>query len=205
MEAMMKMLNEKQSASAKQAEYATAEDFCKIFHTDMRSLYLLSLLLTGDHTRAEQCFVGGLETAVKRNTVFQEWARNWARRVIVQNALRTINPRPSNGTEVSMANAGQMRSEQAEIAAVLALPSFDRFVFVMSVLEGYSDQDCSILLGCTRGEVSAARFRALQEIGTAAELLHPQRMSATQDTPVLIKSNDSLRHREIYYAKLVNA
>jgi hypothetical protein len=40
----------------------------------------------------------------------------------------------------------------------------------MSVLEGYSDHDCSILLGCARRDVLAARNRALQRIGDAAGL-----------------------------------
>lgn len=201
----MKMLNAKQSASAEYGEYATAEDFCKIFHADMSDLYLLSLLLTGDHGKAEQCFVAGLESAVKRNTVFREWARSWARRVIIQNALHLIKPRPTNGTEllnsVSNPTSDKLPSEHAEIAAVLGLPSFDRFVFVMSVLEGYSDQDCSILLGSTRGDVAAARVRALRQLGSAAEFLRAQRMSATQKTPALPGINYSLLEPEMYYAK----
>ena len=63
-----------------------------------------------------------------------------------------------------------MLSERAEIMAVLELRPFDRFVFVMSVLEGYSDHDCSILLGCSRQDVLAAKTRALQQIGSVAEL-----------------------------------
>lgn len=52
---------------------------------------------------------------------------------------------------------------------MLALPVFERFVFVMSVLERYSEQDCALLLEATRGEVVEARSRALQAIATAAE------------------------------------
>jgi hypothetical protein len=39
----------------------------------------------------------------------------------------------------------------------------------MSVLEGYSDYNCSLLLACTRTEVTAARTRGLREIGISAE------------------------------------
>ena len=35
---------------------------------------------------------------------------------------------------------------------------------VMSVLERYSDLDCSVLLGCARRDVIAARIRGLQQI-----------------------------------------
>jgi hypothetical protein len=36
-----------------------------------------------------------------------------------------------------------------EIDALLQLADFDRFVFVMSVLEHYSEHDCALLLGCS--------------------------------------------------------
>ena len=77
--------------------YASNGDFQRIFHEDMNGLYLLSFLLTADHEKAEQCFVSGLEDAVNGNRVFKEWARSWARRVIIKNAVKVINPRPVDG------------------------------------------------------------------------------------------------------------
>jgi len=47
----------------------------------------------------------------------------------------------------------------------------------MSVLERYSDQDCSVLLGCMRRDVVAARIRALQQIGSAMELRLEQQVN----------------------------
>jgi hypothetical protein len=168
------MFKANQVASAKDMEYATAGDFCTVFDKDMNSLFLLSLLLTGDHQKAEQCFVEGLENATSRNRVFKEWARSWARRAIVQNALRIINPRPNSGDESGdshlVSRSDEASSERVEIAAVMGLQPFDRFVFVMSVLEGYSDHDCLVLLSCTRRDVVAAKARALQQIGSATEL-----------------------------------
>src|ERR1700719_5195475 len=79
---------------AKLAPYASKADFGQIFHEDMKELYLLSFLLTADRRKAEQCFVSGLEDAVEGNPVFKEWARSWARRAIIQNAVRAINPWP---------------------------------------------------------------------------------------------------------------
>ena len=55
--------------------YASSDDFHRVFDEDMNSLYLLSLLLTADRVKAEQCFVSGLEDAVESNPVFKEWAR----------------------------------------------------------------------------------------------------------------------------------
>ena len=48
------------------------------------------------------------------------------------------------------------------IASVLELAVFERFVFVMSVLEGHSDEDCSVLLQCSPNQIGEARARALQ-------------------------------------------
>ena len=41
---------------------------------------------------------------------------------------------------------------------------FERFVFVLSVFERFSDQDCSLLLNCSRREVAAGRNCALRRI-----------------------------------------
>ena len=147
-------------------QYASSADFHRIFNEEMEGLYLLSFLLTADREKAEQCFVSGVEDSVRGNPVFKEWARSWARRVIIQNAIRIINPGPTrnNGPSISGSHGKTLAAEQPEIAAVLALEPFERFVYVMSVLEHYSDLDCSLLLGCARRDVIAARLRGLQQI-----------------------------------------
>jgi hypothetical protein len=63
--------------------YATTEDFGKLFTADMNSLYLLSLLLTASHERAEECLVAGLDECVDGNFVSREWAHSWARRMLI--------------------------------------------------------------------------------------------------------------------------
>ena len=166
--------------------YASNGDFQRIFHEDMNGLYLLSFLLTADHEKAEQCFVSGLEDAVNGNRVFKEWARSWARRVIIKNAVKVINPRPVDGIAhsrpVSVNSNGKAlpAEHQVEIAAVLGLEPFERFVYVMTVLEGYSVQDCSLLLGCARRDVLAARSRALQQTGSVIESHLQQQLAADQ-------------------------
>ena len=57
--------------------------------------------------------------------------------------------------------------EQDDMSAILELMPFKRFVYVMSVIERYSDQDCSVLLGCARRDVVAARIRAFQQLDCA--------------------------------------
>lgn len=75
--------------------YASREDFSRIFTEDLNELYQLSFLLTGDHKKAEQCFVAGIEDSIHGNSVFREWARSWAKRAIIQNAIRELKTRPS--------------------------------------------------------------------------------------------------------------
>jgi len=41
----------------------------------------------------------------------------------------------------------------------------------MAVLEGYSDQECSLLLDRSRDEVIAARTRAFEQVGRSAQML----------------------------------
>src|SRR5579864_1586513 len=180
------------------AAYANSGDFCRIFNENMNSLYLLAFLLTADHGRAEQCFVSGLEHAVGGNPVFKEWAHSWARRVIIQNAVRLIKPR-SGDASPSLRSASvdsdykTLPAERhAEVSAVLGLESFDRFVYVMTVLEHYPDHECSLLLGCARRDVLPARTRALAEIGRQAEMQDRQLSNVSAQDPGLPDQPGSL-------------
>ena len=164
--------------SQEPTRYATKQDFCRIFRTDMNRLYLLSFLLTGNHPSAETCFVRGLEDSAK-GPVFKQWAESWARRTIIRNAIQAIRPRP---LDRSTAGVGDGVTEPTRIAAVIELPAFDRFVFVMAVLEGYSDQECSLFLDCTREEVIAARTRALQQVARSDQIL-PMRAGIGPNEP----------------------
>ena len=165
----------------KSTPYAISADFCWIFENDMDGLYLLSFLLTAEHSLAEECFVRGLEDSTKSNRVFKEWARSWARRKVIQSAIQLIQPRPmGNGTSSRGSDRipGNTATERAGLAAIVGLPAFDRFVLVMAVLEGYTDQECALLLDSTRSDVMAARTRALQQIAWLAV----QRKPATIDS-----------------------
>src|SRR5262249_48381475 len=110
-------------------QQASAADFCKIFHQDMDVLYWLALTLTNDEAKAEQCFVSGLDECIEGNSVFQEWARSWSRRVIIKNAIRLMSPRPGM-TSPSPANHQPERpgaEAQVAPAALGELQPFDRF------------------------------------------------------------------------------
>lgn len=156
------------------------------FKENVDGMFLLSFLLTTDHAKAEECFVSGLEDCAEGSYVFREWARSWAQRTIIRNAIRIVEPRRKDSTSAPTARSGThgvfARTQQADfaIASILALEDFERFVFVMSVLESYSDQDCSALLDCSRQDVRETKTRALQHVAESnrlrilPEALHPK-------------------------------
>jgi hypothetical protein len=143
--------------------YTTSSDFCRIFAEETNGLFTLALLLTADPEKAEKCFVAGLENCVEGNAVFKEWARSWSRRAVIQHAIQMVAPLEGSSRKA-------MIDVEPRLRAVLNLDKLERFVFVMSVLEGYSNQDCAILLGCTRQAVMSARARALDQIASADEI-----------------------------------
>ena len=150
-------------------EYASVGDFCRLFAEHVDDLYQLSFLLTADHQRAQECFVSGLEDSAKENHVFKEWARSWAKRAIIQNAIRRCKPRlhtPSFSLALPLHVVALPSDQDRHFAvdAVLALQDFERFVFVMSVLEHYSEHECSLLLGCSPREIREALGRAFDRL-----------------------------------------
>ena len=161
--------------------YANREDFCRIFNEDLDVLYQLSFLLTRDPQKAEQCFIGGLEDCVARNSVFRDWARSSAKRAIVQNAIRELKPRPSLSNSPRSAaifpDIDQLLSGPAnhsEIDSVFGLEDYERFVFVMCMLEHYSQHDCSLHLRCSVPEVWEAHTRALNDLAHSPHMNRSQ-------------------------------
>ena len=154
-------------------EYATSSDFCRIYVEQMNSLYLLSLLLTADPQKAEQCFLSGFHDSLNNNSVFKERAYLWARRSIILRAVQLLGPRPTDENESNEARLSPpMEKLPSEVQAhphlvgILRLNSFERFVFIMSVLEMYSNQECSLLLGCFRRDVINARTAAIRSLAS---------------------------------------
>jgi DNA-directed RNA polymerase specialized sigma24 family protein len=137
-----------------------------ILAEEMRSLYLFSFLLTADTATAEQCYLQGLGECVEGISVFMDWMHSWARRTILKHAVRMIRPAPEKTNNWSLISLkGPTTLERNSFfAAIVALSAFERFVFVMSVLEKQSDEDCSMLLGCSRRDVMIARELALQRL-----------------------------------------
>lgn len=153
------------------SEYATSADFQKIFSEDMAGLHLLAYLLTADREAAEKVFVAGLEDSIHGNPVFRQWARSWSKRAIIKRAIKTVAPSPQQ--ELPHAGAVQAQTGSAEIDALVEviaqLDDFQRFVFVLSILEGYSNAECATLLACTAPDVIQAKSSALQKVSASRQ------------------------------------
>ncbi|HEV2732584.1 MAG TPA: PAS domain-containing protein [Terriglobales bacterium] len=92
---------------------------------------------TGDHEKGEGCFVAGIEDCAKENRVFREWARSWAKRVIAENAIRELNPRPKHSSSSSVPTVFSHYRQSSDpighfdVDSVLGLADFERFVFLL--------------------------------------------------------------------------
>ena len=150
-------------------DYATHSDFCAVFLEHLDRLWLLALLLTGDEVSAEKCFLEAFESCAAERPVFKEVAVGWCRRSVIKTAIRLMSPAPSDPSSPHFPenDINLNRGQDVLLKCVQGLSSFDRFVFVMSVLERYSDRECSVLLGCSFADVLPARIRALQQISRA--------------------------------------
>lgn len=71
------------------------------------------------------------------------------------------------------------------IDSILGLKDFERFVFLMSVLEKYPDHDCSVLLGCARQDIAETRIRALSHLA-----------ESRGEHPLIKAAFDSKDHKE---------
>jgi DNA-directed RNA polymerase specialized sigma24 family protein len=170
----------KQKTIERATEYASCKDFQQIFNEDMAGLHRLAFLLTADHAKAEQCFVAGLEDSIHGNPVFRQWARAWSKRAIIQSAIKAIAPAPTRHGAIPEAPEAQWESGNniESIAAIVASwEPFERFVFVMAVLEGYGLRECAALLACPVQDVITAKSFAMQRLAaqSSSEIVSPDR------------------------------
>ena len=154
----------KASLDAAAGCYATCADFCKVFNDSVDRLYTLALLLTADRDRAEHCFLSAFEHCTRSTTIFREWAEAWAKRTTVKTAIRIVfrSQTPTNAQVRAENNEGAVSRMEPLFTRVLNLAPFDRFVYVMSVLERIPDSECALLLDCVVRDVIDAKERALQ-------------------------------------------
>jgi hypothetical protein len=134
----------------------------------MDSLYLLSILLTAEIEKAEECFVSALQECLYGMDVFLERAHSRARREVMKRAIQLIMPSPESVCSLPSIGSEWRSVEGMKdmIGAMLNLGPFERFVFVMSLLEGLVDEECSVLLSCTIRDIKTSRAHALKSLSS---------------------------------------
>ena len=154
--------------------YATCADFCRVFNDNVDRLYLLSRLLTGTHEMGERCFLSAFENCLGAKTVFREWAQSWAKRTTIKTAIRLVF-----GSEVPAGNhfkaelvPDRVTGVDDLVAVVSNFEPFDRFVYVLSVLERITVHECALLLDCSVHEIMDARARVLQSTSNLPRQKH---------------------------------
>jgi hypothetical protein len=149
-------------------EDAGATDYAEIFINQMNSLYLLSFLITANRQIAESCFSKALDEYVEGRGGFLEWAKQDGRRAVLRHAIQIMRPAPKQAYYWCF--YGNMRpsisAAHQPFAAITSLSAFERFVFVMSVIEGLSQERCAALLNCSIEDVSIGRELAAMIIAT---------------------------------------
>jgi hypothetical protein len=124
---------------------------------------MMALLLAADRDAAERCFLSAFEYCTRSTTVFREWAESWAKRTTIMSAIRIVfaSQPPAKAQVRSESNEGAVFRMEPLFTRVLSLPPFDRFVYVLSVLERTPDRECALLLDCAVRDVVDAKAWAV--------------------------------------------
>jgi len=102
--------------------------------------------------------------------------------------IRMIEPAREN--QASPGTKKTTLKLELRLRSILKHTALERFVFVMSALEGYSYLDCSILLGCSRQAVANARARALERLANGAEVVATHGMACEVPTRLFHAKRD---------------
>jgi hypothetical protein len=154
---------------------ATGTDFWSVLTDEMLGLYQLSFALTADLDKADQCFVSGMGKCEEEIGVFMARTQAHARHTIIKRAIRMIMPAPERPDDFTVADRNGWAASGGSnlLDAIVRLNAFERFVYVMSVLEKQSDGDCSALLRCSRRDVIMARALALEQLSNTYNTYDP--------------------------------
>ncbi len=140
------------------------------------NLYWLAFLLTGDREASVDAAVETLDSS-DGNAFFSAWMLAWSRKVVIAKALAAIRqelaasalrlasmrgrnyPAPPRDWSLSP-GASKMQLE----SALLAIDTLPRCVLLLSLFEGLSLDDATVLLDVDRDLVGKAQAVALQQL-----------------------------------------
>jgi hypothetical protein len=164
---------------SERCEYAHKEEFVSLFERERGSLQRLALLLTANSEAAKRCLICAFRECIASSSVSKKWVLTWTRRIVIRNAISLIICpggqsfiKPSdNADNGSIAfSSDDSPGAIAGFESILDLPEFDRFVFIICVLERYSMLDCALLLGRSPRDINEARQRVGNQVGQIDEI-----------------------------------
>lgn len=114
----------------------------------LTDLYLLSFLLTADKVLAEQCFSDAMEDCAASFGALSDWASGPGKIAVIRRAVQAIRPVPKRVRSWSCVFGTKplLSAMHQPFSTITSLGAFERFVFVLSVLEGHADAVCAALL-----------------------------------------------------------
>ena len=156
------------------------------FSTCAAKSYWIALVLTGDEKKASRIVASGIHEIADSGTVFGKWMCAWGIGVVIKAcvALRADELRKEEGSgeywRAKAAEGPTIELQQAPLSterlrrALLLLPLFPRFVFVLRVLEGYSLSYIASILSVDKEACQAALNYSF---GALAEALMPVQLA----------------------------
>ena len=159
------------------------------FTTCAAKSYWIALVLTGDEKKASRIVASGVHEIADSGTVFGEWMCAWGIGVVIKAcvALRTdeLMKEKSSGEywRAKAAEGSTVELQQAPLSteglrrALLLLPLFPRFVYVLRVLEGYS---LSYVASILNVDEEACQAALAYSFGAFAEALMPVQLAKEQ-------------------------
>jgi len=159
------------------------------FTTCAAKSYWIALVLTGDENTAARIISSGIHGVADSGTVFGEWMCAWGIGVVIKAcvALRTDELRKEKGSSeywrAKAAEGSTIELQQAALStervrrALLLLPLFPKFVYVLRVLEGYS---LSYVASILNVDEEACQAALAYYFGAFAEALMPVQLAKEQ-------------------------
>ena len=164
---------------SERCEYARKEEFVSLFERERVSLQRLALLLTANAEAAKQCLIRSFRECIASGSVSKDWTLSWTRRMVIRNAICLVVGPEGRSFVITNDNADNglitfcpdySSSAIAKSHPILDLPEFDRFVFVICVLERYSMHDCALLLGSSTRDIDEVRRRVVNQVAQISEV-----------------------------------
>lgn len=166
-------IRRRRKVAGERDEYVSKEEFVGVFESEQAGLQRLALLLTANADAAAQCLSLALQQCLATSFVFKGWALTWVRRVVIRNAISLVmgsgqplfvkaNDDAEKG--LTMYPEGELSGPVANVQRILGFSQFDRFVFVICVLERYSVHDCAVLLRRSLRDINDARHRTSRQL-----------------------------------------